>query len=397
VSLEKIAEYTLTRELGQGGMGKVYLATSPEGTEVALKTMLLPEGLDARARWETVERFQREARAARSLTHPKICQVLDIGADAETFFIVMELLDGQSLRDMITVSGRIEVQRAMQILVDVCEALAYAHDQGIVHRDIKPDNIMVMKSGETKLMDFGLASIMHETGVTQTGTTMGTFSYMSPEQARGEKPDARSDIFSLGATFYEMLTGEQAFQGDAPGAILSEILNKDPEPVTGVPPQASRAVAKCLRKKPAYRFQNVREIIESLRSAGATTAGQQTMVQGAMVEGTVVMPSTSRAQGPASSPPAVPSSGVGRPRPAASAGSAASRERPLTSGARAFDFRCPKCNEGLKKNTPACWRCGTPNPAMAQRKARSESQSAIMDALKDYKPPKKRGWFRRRR
>ncbi len=266
-----------------------------------------------------------------------------------------------------------------------------------MHRDIKPDNIMVLGSGQTKLMDFGLASIVHETGVTQTGTTLGTFSYMSPEQARGEKPDARSDIFSLGATFYEMLTGEQAFRGDAPGAILSEILNKDPEPVTGVPTQVSRTVAKCLRKRPSYRFQSVRDLMESLRMAGATSTAQGTAVQGTMVEGTVVMPSGPSARAPTAPPAAAPASAAGRPRPAASTRSPAARERPSTSGARVFDYRCPKCNEGLEKNTPACWRCGTPNPAIAQRKARSQSQSAIMEALKDYKPPKKRGWFRRRR
>ena len=208
MSLGNIADYTLKRELGQGGMGKVYLARSSDGHDVALKTIIIPEGINARARWEAVERFQREARAARSLTHDSICQVLDTGADGETFFIVMEYLDGQSLRERIEETGSLPVERSVQIMFEVCDALAYAHDQGIIHRDIKPDNIMVLRGGRAKIMDFGLASIVYETGMTQTGTMMGTISYMSPEQARGEKLDVRSDIFSLGVTFYEMLTGK---------------------------------------------------------------------------------------------------------------------------------------------------------------------------------------------
>jgi serine/threonine-protein kinase len=367
-------------------MGKVFLANSPDGGDVALKTVIFPEGLDARARWETVERFQREARAARSLDHPNICQVLDIGADADTFFIVMEYLDGRSLREEIDSSGAIAVERSAAITFDVCDALAYAHDKGIVHRDIKPDNIMVLGSGQAKLMDFGLAAIVHETGVTQTGTMMGTFSYMSPEQARGEKLDARSDIFSLGATFYEMLTGQQPFQGEGPGAVLNEILHKELDPVTGLPPAVSRVLNKCLRKRPAYRFQNVREIASTLRTGGFMPGQRETSA----AQGTMVLPGKGPGAAPGKAPaPSAPVSSQAPPSPSAPS----QRGRPA--GRSIPDLRCAKCGEGMKASTPSCWRCGTPNPSIARRKSAHESQVAINEALKDFKP-KKRGWFRRR-
>jgi len=410
LSLGNIADYTLKRELGQGGMGTVYLARSSEGREVALKTIIFPQGLNARARWETVERFQREARAARSLTHDNICQVLDTGADGETFFIVMEYLDGQSLRERIEETGSLPVERSVQIMFDVCEALAYAHDQGIIHRDIKPDNIMVLRGGRAKIMDFGLASIVYESGMTQTGTMLGTISYMSPEQARGEKLDVRSDVFSLGVTFYEMLTGRQAFQGEAPGAVIHAISNTEVEPVSGLPPTVSRTVNKCLRKQPMYRFQTVREIIAALRTTGVPPVSDR--VQNAFPEGTMVMPAgaPSGSVVPPTPPPAAPAQPPTPPTPSLISAAtppaaakptpspiSAATPPPAVSAAKGPGFKCTKCGEWLAEKTASCWKCGTPNPAISVRKSRSQSQSAISDALQDYKPPKKRGWFGRRR
>jgi hypothetical protein len=372
-----LAGYTVTRELGQGGMGKVLQALSPQGQTVAIKTMLLPEGIDARSRWETVERFQREARAARSLVHPNIVQVLDIGADQDTFFIVMEYLDGQTVRELIELAGAIKVDRAVDILTVACEALAYAHDQDIIHRDVKPDNIMVLRNGLVKLTDFGLAAIVTERGVTQTGTVMGTFYYMSPEQARGEKLDARSDIFSLGATFYEMLTGQPPFAGDSPGAVLSKILNSDPPPVPGLPPHVSRTLGRCLRKQPQYRFQNACEIIASLRASEAGTAVTRT----AVVPGRPITPA-----------PAAPVPGsVGTPTP--SGGVAFSRsaaETPMPG------FRCSKCGERMDPKVAACWKCGAPNSLMAQRTEQAKRQQQINQALSGFSPNKKGGRGRSR-
>jgi serine/threonine protein kinase len=380
--MDTVGDYKIARELGQGGMGKVFLATAPDGKSVALKTMVFPANLDARARWETVERFQREARAARSLEHPGICQVLDIGADEETYFIVMEYCAGHDLRQQIDESGAMPVPRCLEVMRQVCEALAYAHDQGIIHRDIKPDNIMLLQDGSAKLMDFGLASIVHETGLTQTGVTLGTLFYMSPEQARGEKLDARSDIFSFGATFYEMLTGRRAFDGDAPGAIINEVLNKEVELPASLPLEVSRALGRCLRKRANHRFQNVRELIFALDLAAGSPA----------VGGTVVLPtSPAAAAPPASAPPAARAPSAPRAGSTLS-GASAARTAP---GASAPESQCPKCREPMAANTAACWRCGTPNPAISQRKSRSDSRSAIQSAVQDFGRKKKRGWFRR--
>jgi serine/threonine-protein kinase len=372
VGVAQIAGYTVTRELGQGGMGKVFQALSPQGGTVAIKTMLLSPGVDARTRWETVERFQREARAARSLMHPNIVQVLDIGADQDTFFIVMEFLDGQTVRELIELAGAIRLERAVQIMAASCEALAYAHDQGIVHRDIKPDNIMLLRNGTVKLTDFGLAAIVAEKGVTHTGTVMGTFAYMSPEQARGEKLDARSDIFSLGSTFYEMLTGRPPFPGTTPAAVLSGILNTEPQPIQGLPASISRTVTKCLRKQPHYRFQNAREIIAGLRNGDTSAAAA----------GTAILPGRPVTPPPAVAPPR--DSGV----PASTGGAIVSRpavETPLAG------FRCSKCGERMNRSVATCWKCGAPNSLMVQRTQQAKRQQEINQALSGLEDPTKKG------
>jgi serine/threonine-protein kinase len=362
-----IGGYTITRELGQGGMGRVFQALSPEGATVAVKTMLLAEGLSARARWETVERFQREARAARSLTHPDIVRVLDIGADQDTFFIVMEFLDGQSIRELLDASGAIQVEGAVQIIAAACEALAYAHDHGVIHRDIKPENVMVLRNGAVKLTDFGLASIVAEKSVTQTGTVMGTFSYMSPEQVAGEKLDARSDIFSLGATFYEMLTGRCPFHAETPAAVLNRILKEEPPPVPGLPAHISRTVNRCLRKRPEHRFQNARDI----------TAGLQLPDNTAGITGTAILPGGARAATPAAS---------------------ITRDIAATLTAPPPVFRCSKCGEPMNRNAASCWKCGTPNSLMAMRTQQMKRQQEVEQMLRGLTPPPNKGarWKKRR-
>jgi serine/threonine-protein kinase len=335
-------------------MGKVFQALSPTGATVAIKTMLLAEGLDARTRWETVERFQREARAARSLLHPAIVQVLDIGADQDTFFIVMEYLDGQTLREIMTAVGPISVGRAVEIATSACDALAYAHDQGIIHRDVKPDNIMVLRNGATKLTDFGLAAIVAEKGVTQTGMVMGTLSYMSPEQVRGEKLDARSDIFSLGATVYEMASGRQLFSGETPAVVLNRILKDEPAPIPGLPPHISRTLEKCLRKDPQQRLQSAREVAASLQGK---TADQPA--------GTAILPGRAGAQAPAvNTPPQVVASLTAPP--------------PL--------FRCSKCGEPMSKTVPSCWKCGAPNSLMTMNREQAKRQQQVDAMLRDLRP-----------
>jgi hypothetical protein len=270
VSPREIGGYRVIRELGRGGMGTVYEALSTLGTTVALKVVSWPETVDPRARWDAIERFQREARATRSLSHPNICQVLDFGADADGLFIVMEFLDGDSVREIIDLAGKIDLERAVQIVCGVGEALSHAHDRGIIHRDIKPANIMVLRSSQVKLTDFGLASVVREGVVTRTGQTMGTLFYMSPEQVRGDRADARSDIFSLGATFYEMVTGTRAFDADSAAGVMNQILTRDPPLAGTLPEPVSRALQRCLRKDPQQRFQSARDMMTYLARREAT-------------------------------------------------------------------------------------------------------------------------------
>lgn len=355
-------------------MGKVFEALSPKGTTVAVKTMLLPEGLDSRARWETVERFQREARAARSLVHPNIVQVLDIGADQETFFIIMEFLDGQSVRELIDLAGAIKPERAVEIMLPACEALAYAHDQGVVHRDIKPDNIMILRNSTVKLTDFGLASIVAEKGVTQTGTMMGTFAYMSPEQARGEKLDARSDIFSLGVTCWEMVSGCHPFQCENTAAMLTKILNEEPQPISNLPSHISRTLLKCLRKRPEHRFQTAREIIAGLQAPAAPPE---------RAAGTVILPRQQPAPSPGP-PKAAPQQTVVRaPTPQPAGG-------PVV-------YRCKKCREPMDAHAASCWKCGAPNPLIKRDSQKEKFQQEMLDALRDATGrSKKSGWWKKR-
>jgi len=365
VTRQTIGSYTITGTLGRGGMGQVFEAQGADGRRVAVKTMTMPETMDASARWEAVERFQREARAVRSLEHPHIVSVLDVGEEGGKFFIVMEYLQGQSVRELLDMAGAFSVERALKTTGQVCEALAYAHERNVVHRDIKPDNIMVLKDGRAKLTDFGLAAMTVETGMTQTGTVMGTFCYMSPEQARGEKVDARSDIFSLGATLYEMLTCRQPFSGDSPGAIIASILNDEPAAIPEAPPEVQRAVKRCLCKEPGKRFQSARELLEGLTP-------QRTVVDA----------------GPAAvTAPQTADSGSRHESAVAQARAAPKARRQLSVG-----IACPKCGERWVAGRAACWKCGTPDPRRSVSKVERSAQDTILEAVKQMAPRRKKWW-----
>jgi hypothetical protein len=204
--------------------------------------------------------------------------VLDFGADEDSLYIVMEFLDGDTVQQLIELAGGIKVVRAVEIVRGVGEALAHAHEQGVIHRDIKPGNIMVLRGGQVKLTDFGLASVVRGTSLTTSGGMMGTVHYMSPEQVRGEKVDERSDIFSLGATFYEMVVGSRPFHGEEPAAVMNQILNVDPRPIPGLTGYVSETLERCLQKDREERFESAREMIASLASAGTDAVPDTTAV-----------------------------------------------------------------------------------------------------------------------
>ena len=263
---KKVSHYRILEKLGEGGMGVVYKAEDTKlKRTVALK--FLPPELTRDP--EAKERFVHEARAASALDHPNICTIHEIDeADGQTF-IAMAYVEGQSLKDKIK-TGPLKLGEAVGIGVQVAEGLHEAHNRSIVHRDIKPANIMVTTSGQAKIMDFGLAKLSGQTKLTKEGTTLGTVAYMSPEQARGESVDHRTDIWSLGVVLYEMITGQVPFKGEYEQAVVYSILNEDPESITGlrtgVPMELERITNKCLEKEPSGRYQHVDELLVDLRS-----------------------------------------------------------------------------------------------------------------------------------
>src|SRR5438477_7250070 len=273
-----IGRYRIESLIGIGGMGEVYLARDERlGRKVALK--LLPEHLTAD---ETqLSRFKTEARAASALNHPNILTVYEIGAEGNRQFIATEFIEGKTLRASLA-CGRINLRAALEIAVQVASALAAAHEAGVVHRDIKPENIMLRPDGYAKVLDFGiaklterLASDLDEVGTTavlqtRPGLVLGTAHYMSPEQARGQKVDARSDIWSLGVVIYEMVGGSPPFRGETPSDCIASILKTEPSPLSGVLPEVplklESIVQKALRKNRDERYPTIKEMLVDLRN-----------------------------------------------------------------------------------------------------------------------------------
>jgi serine/threonine-protein kinase len=247
-------------------MAEVYSAFDRRlGRPVALK--VLHEGLavDHRA----VARFRREARAVAALAHPNIVAIYDVGMDGETPFMVMELVAGEPLSTIVWREAPLPIERAAAIAGSVAEALAFAHERGIVHRDVKPGNVMVGPSGLVKVLDFGIARAMHWTPLTEGGPVQGTAEYVSPEQVRGLALDGRSDVYSLGIVLYEMLAGHPPFHGQASVAVAYQHLEAHPQPLRvarpGIPSELEAIVARCLAKKQRRRYQSAARLARDLR------------------------------------------------------------------------------------------------------------------------------------
>jgi len=311
-----ISHYRVLSALGSGGMGVVYLAEDERlGRQVALK-FLPPESA---ASHQALERFRVEARAASSLSHPGICAIFDIGDDEGTPYIVMEALKGESLRDRIN-RGPLKVTDLLDIAIQLADALDAAHAQGIIHRDIKPSNIFVGEKNRTKILDFGLAKLAQASGaissgaatralsasthrdLTMPGSALGTVSYMSPEQARGEEVDTRTDLFSLGVVFYEMATGIQAFGGSTQAIVFDAILNRTPHPITHInpliPPRLESLIITALEKDRELRHQHASDLEAELKrirrdlESGSLAAATRTQVTPAAEQRSTTTPAT---------------------------------------------------------------------------------------------------------
>jgi serine/threonine protein kinase len=288
---QTVAHYRITAQLGSGGMGVVYEAEDTRlGRRVALKFLPLELAQGA----ATLERFQREARAASSLNHPNICTVYAIDQHEGQQFIAMELLEGETLAERIR-RGPFELEALLDLGIQLADALESAHAKGIVHRDLKPANIFVNPRGQAKILDFGLAKIERMRSgaddgaseaptaippqeLTQAGSTLGTVSYMSPEQARGQATDARTDLFSLGTVLYQMATGTLPFQGETSAVIFDAILNRDPPLLVlanpALPPELGRILERALEKDRNLRYQNAADLkTELLRLKRDTASG----------------------------------------------------------------------------------------------------------------------------
>ena len=257
--------YEIESELGHGGMAQVFLGTDRVlGRQVAVKVL----GSQFAGDESFVARFRREAQSAAALNHPNVVNVFDTGSDDGTHFIVMEYVEGKTLAEVIREEGPLLPERAAEIIEAATSALAFAHDAGIVHRDVKPGNIMLGPGGEVKVMDFGIARATSSESLTQTATVLGTATYFSPEQAQGESVDARSDIYSLGCVFYEMLTGHPPFEAETPVAVAYKHVKENPFPPSRLnqelPGALDAIVLKCLAKNPANRYQSADDLLADL-------------------------------------------------------------------------------------------------------------------------------------
>ena len=272
-----VSHYSILNKLGTGGMGEVYLAEDTVlNRRVAIK--LLPH--DSVTNQQANKHLIQEAQAAAKLDHPNICTIHEVGEEAGRSFIVMEYVEGETLARRIK-NRRLDLSECLEIAVQVADALAEAHSQGITHRDITPQNIMLTAHDQAKVIDFGLAKVIRDRSTVDTeavteslwidtGVIVGTVTYMSPEQVKGLCLDARSDIFSFGAVLYEMVTGHQAFAADNTAKTISAIVRRKPVPLTSysksVPSELERIVSKALRKDRHKRYQTIKELLIDLRS-----------------------------------------------------------------------------------------------------------------------------------
>ncbi|HYM12977.1 MAG TPA: protein kinase [Bryobacterales bacterium] len=303
----RLGPYEILAPIGAGGMGEVYKARDTRLDRTVAVKVLPGHAAD---KPEARQRFEREARAVSSLSHPHICTLHDVGEQDGAYFLVMEYLEGETLSARLA-QGPLPLEQALRCAIQITDALALAHRQGVLHRDLKPGNIMLTKAG-AKLLDFGLAKLREpekpaggmtalptvSVDLTQKGTILGTFQYMAPEQLEGKDTDARSDLFSFGAVLYEMLTGRKAFAGASHASLITAIMSSEPAPVSALPPVAGRAeapgldhvVRKCLAKSPDDRWQSAQDLMTELKWIAETSSQAAATVTTAPAPASIAAP-----------------------------------------------------------------------------------------------------------
>ncbi len=260
--------YQIIEEVGQGGMGRVYKAVDQELNRIVALKMIKPE---ISSQPGIVERFKKEIKLASQITHKNVCRIHDLGQAQGIKFISMQYIKGQDLKGFIKQSGRLTTEKTIDLTMKICAALQAAHDEGVIHRDLKPENIMLDGEGIAYVMDFGIAKSLEAEELTKEGTVVGTPHYMSPQQAAGEEVDHRSDIYSLGAIMYEVLTGRPPFKADSDIGIIHKHITETPKPPSNLNPQIPKVleeiILKCLKKKPEERFQKADDVIKAIDEA----------------------------------------------------------------------------------------------------------------------------------
>ncbi|MCL6474680.1 MAG: serine/threonine protein kinase [Firmicutes bacterium] len=270
-----IGKYRIVRQLGVGGMAHVYEAQDETiGRTVALKVLVLPSIISESERLDMVRRFEREARSAGKLSHPNIVTIYEVGSANGMHYIAMEFMHGKTAREVLNEEGKLPPDRVLNIVKQVASALDYAHARGVIHRDVKPDNIALLEDGIVKLTDFGIARLANDLVRTQAGIMVGSPAYMSPEQIVGDEIDGRSDVFSLGVTTYELLTGSKPFDASTITAVMHKIIYEQPAPAEELSPAVERVLRRAMEKEPAKRYQSARAFAEDLGLAMLTSGAQ---------------------------------------------------------------------------------------------------------------------------
>ena len=318
--------YELGPVLGEGGMARVHRGLDRQlRRHVALKVLAPPFDRDR----SFVERFRREARAAAGLSHPNIVAVFDSGSDDGTHFIVTELVEGETLADRLKRDGRIPPAEAVAVAVDVARALAAAHERGLIHRDIKPGNVMVLPDGRVKVVDFGIARAAGSDTLTGTGVVLGSTAYLSPEQAGGQPVDERADLYALGCVLYEMLTGHAPFRADTPIATMYRHVNEDappPSTISPVPPELETVVMRCLEKDPKRRFASAAELEAALLAVPLARSGDTMQLES--VDAADTQPVGAVAGGAETQPVATVGGGAARRQPTVTPTRSHARRKP---------------------------------------------------------------------